>query len=89
MSRSGVSHRDRWSLDYRSVWVGIYVVDARGYCLGDVERVGAGPKTGGGPRAGSAEGRDWLVSMGKKGLRNRLMAVLTREGLYAAVPKGE
>lgn len=48
-----------------------------------------GGKTGGGPRAGSAEGRDWLVSMGKKGLRNRLMAVLTREGLYAAVPKGE
>jgi hypothetical protein len=87
MSRSGVSHRGRWGLDYnRSVWIGIYVVDARGYCLGDVERVGG---TGGGPRAGGAEGRDWLVSMGKKGLRNRLMAILTREGLYAAVPKSE
>ena len=87
MSRSGVSRRGRWSLDYRSVWIGMCVVDARGYCLGDVERVGG--KRGGGPRAGSAEGRDWLVSMGKKGLRNRLMAVLTREGLYAAVPKSE
>jgi hypothetical protein len=38
MSKSGVSHRGRWSLGYRSVWVGIYVVDARGYCLGNVER---------------------------------------------------
>lgn len=40
MSRSGVSHRGRWSLGYRPVWVGIYVVDARGYCLGNVERMG-------------------------------------------------
>jgi len=32
------------------------------------------------PRAGSAEGRDWLGFNGKEGFRNWLMAILAREG---------
>jgi hypothetical protein len=74
----------RWGPGYRSVWVEIYVVNVKGYSLG-----GASPKTGGGSRAGNAEGRDWLVSMGKEGPGIRFMAILLREGLYSAVSKGE
>src|ERR1700733_4382305 len=49
--------------------------DIRGRCqrilFGKCGADGAGPKTGGGPRAGSAEGRDWLVSTGKEGYFRR------------------
>jgi hypothetical protein len=59
--------------------------DARGSFLG----VGQARRRVVRPEQAVLKGRDWLVSMGRKGLGKRFMAILTREGLYAAVSKGE
>ena len=67
MSRSGVSHRGRWSLDYRSAWIGIYVVDARGYCLGDVERVFWGGRRVVDPEQGVLKGEIGLFQWERRG----------------------